>query len=256
MTLTTERANPLRQWNPDWGGCSTARRPVAAVTTLFLRRSDFVKHYDRFTHEMTPREIGVGLRDQPVQGRPQRRLTTRIPGPVAEGAQVARSGLCDVARHGPLLAEARAITEQRHDCRRPQRGHRRRLGLALTTGDIQLARAPGIDIEVRQVVRTPTAAMNRSARARPAVRYRDTRFAGKSRIAESVGGFPATRGKHNSRLCLVAGPNGHVCWIGGIVSVCAGLSASRPTRRSATANRRSEGCATPSRASSSCCRRA
>ena len=31
VTLTTERANPLRQWNPGWGGCSTARRPVAAV---------------------------------------------------------------------------------------------------------------------------------------------------------------------------------------------------------------------------------
>ena len=50
MTLTTERANPLRQWNPGWGGCSTARRPVAAVNKLFLRRSVFVK---RFTHEMT-----------------------------------------------------------------------------------------------------------------------------------------------------------------------------------------------------------
>src|ERR1700735_493731 len=54
VTLTTERANPLRQWNPDWGGCSTARRPVAAVNKLFLRRSVFVK---RFTHEMTLREV-------------------------------------------------------------------------------------------------------------------------------------------------------------------------------------------------------
>ena len=54
MTLTTERANPLRQWNPDWGGCSTARRPVAAVNKLFLRRPVFVK---RFTHEMTLREV-------------------------------------------------------------------------------------------------------------------------------------------------------------------------------------------------------
>ena len=48
MTLTTERANPLRRWNPDWGGCSTARRPVTAVNKLFLRRSVFVK---RFTQE-------------------------------------------------------------------------------------------------------------------------------------------------------------------------------------------------------------
>src|ERR1700722_8542425 len=32
VTWTTERANPLRQWNPGWGGCSTARRPVAAVS--------------------------------------------------------------------------------------------------------------------------------------------------------------------------------------------------------------------------------
>ena len=36
---------------PRLGGCSTARRPVAAVNKLFLRRSVFVK---RFTHEMTP----------------------------------------------------------------------------------------------------------------------------------------------------------------------------------------------------------
>ena len=50
MTLTTERANPLRQWNPGWGGCSAARRPVAAANKLFLRRSVFVK---LFTHEMT-----------------------------------------------------------------------------------------------------------------------------------------------------------------------------------------------------------
>src|ERR1039457_3736935 len=34
VTLTTERAKPLRQWNPGWGGCSTARRPVAAEQTL------------------------------------------------------------------------------------------------------------------------------------------------------------------------------------------------------------------------------
>lgn len=47
MTLTTERANPLRQWNPGWGGCSTARRPVAAVKQLFLRRSVFVKRSTR-----------------------------------------------------------------------------------------------------------------------------------------------------------------------------------------------------------------
>ena len=60
--LTTERANPLRQWNPGWGGCSSARRPVAAVNKLFLRRSVFVK---RFTHEMTLREApAVGADDQ------------------------------------------------------------------------------------------------------------------------------------------------------------------------------------------------
>jgi hypothetical protein len=34
VTLTTERANPLRGWNPDWGGCSTAWRPVAAADTI------------------------------------------------------------------------------------------------------------------------------------------------------------------------------------------------------------------------------
>jgi hypothetical protein len=54
VTLTTERANPLCQRNPGWGGCSTARRPVAAVNKLFLRRPVFVK---RFTHEMTLREV-------------------------------------------------------------------------------------------------------------------------------------------------------------------------------------------------------
>src|SRR5450432_3856198 len=54
VTLTTERANPLRRWNPGWGGCSAARRPVAAVNVFFLRRPVFVK---RFTHEMTLREV-------------------------------------------------------------------------------------------------------------------------------------------------------------------------------------------------------
>jgi hypothetical protein len=48
--MTTERADPLRQRNPDWGGCSTARRPVAAVNKLSPRSSVFVKH---FTHQMT-----------------------------------------------------------------------------------------------------------------------------------------------------------------------------------------------------------
>jgi hypothetical protein len=46
--LTTERANPLRRWNSDWGRRSTARRPVAAVETLFLRRSDFVNRPNYF----------------------------------------------------------------------------------------------------------------------------------------------------------------------------------------------------------------
>jgi hypothetical protein len=51
-TLTTERANPLRRRNPDWGGCPTARRPVAAVNVFFPRRPVFVK---RLTRETTPR---------------------------------------------------------------------------------------------------------------------------------------------------------------------------------------------------------
>jgi predicted GNAT family N-acyltransferase len=59
VTLTTERANPLRRWNPDWGGCPTARRPVAAVNALCQRRSVFVK---RFTHEMTRRDGSPGYR--------------------------------------------------------------------------------------------------------------------------------------------------------------------------------------------------
>jgi len=41
---------------PDWGGCSTARRPVAAVNKLFTRRPGFVKH---FTHKMTLREVSA-----------------------------------------------------------------------------------------------------------------------------------------------------------------------------------------------------
>ena len=48
--MTTERANPLRQWNPGRGGRSTARRPVVAVIKLFLRCSAFVK---RLIHEMS-----------------------------------------------------------------------------------------------------------------------------------------------------------------------------------------------------------
>jgi hypothetical protein len=39
---------------PGWGGRSTARRPVAAVTKLSLRSSVLVKH---LTHEMTLREM-------------------------------------------------------------------------------------------------------------------------------------------------------------------------------------------------------
>ena len=38
----------------DWGGCSKARRPVAAVNKLFPRRPVFVK---RFTHETTLQEV-------------------------------------------------------------------------------------------------------------------------------------------------------------------------------------------------------
>ena len=48
MTLTTERATPLRQWNPDWGGCSTARRPVVAMHRLCPSPRVFV---NRLTHE-------------------------------------------------------------------------------------------------------------------------------------------------------------------------------------------------------------
>jgi hypothetical protein len=54
VTLTTERATPLRSWNPGWGGRSTARRPVVAVNKLFPRPPVFVK---RLTHEMTSRKV-------------------------------------------------------------------------------------------------------------------------------------------------------------------------------------------------------
>jgi hypothetical protein len=53
VTLTTERTNPLRPWNPDWGERSTARRPVAAVSLIFLKRSVFVK---RLTAGLTLQE--------------------------------------------------------------------------------------------------------------------------------------------------------------------------------------------------------
>ena len=49
--LTTERANPLCQRNPGWGGRSTARRPVAAVNQFFLTHPVFV---NRLTRDMTP----------------------------------------------------------------------------------------------------------------------------------------------------------------------------------------------------------
>jgi len=62
VTLTTERANPLRQRNPGWGGCPAARRPVAAVNILFLRRPVFVK---RSKQEMTLREVPGVRRGQP-----------------------------------------------------------------------------------------------------------------------------------------------------------------------------------------------
>jgi len=75
VTLTTERANPLRQWNPDWGGCSTARRPVAAVSTLCQRRPAFVKCV---SHEMTPREIR-DLTGYAATGDPPRTRPTQVP---------------------------------------------------------------------------------------------------------------------------------------------------------------------------------
>ena len=72
VTLTTERANPLRQWNSGRGGCSTARRPVAAATKLFLRRPVFVK---RFTHEMTLPGVSAARRGRPAGLHPaERRL--------------------------------------------------------------------------------------------------------------------------------------------------------------------------------------
>src|ERR1700722_5532254 len=81
VTLTTERANPLRQWNPDWGECSTARRPVAAVNTLFLRRSDFVKRLrvpvspTLASHE--PRRPGIELPGDRTPDRNLRRARGR-----------------------------------------------------------------------------------------------------------------------------------------------------------------------------------
>ena len=59
MTVTTERADPLRRRNPGWGGRSTARRPVAAMSKLFLRPPVLVK---RFTCEMTLRKCGSQAR--------------------------------------------------------------------------------------------------------------------------------------------------------------------------------------------------
>src|ERR1700743_3505736 len=57
VTLTTERATPLRRWNPGWGGRSTARRPVVAVHKLFPRSPVFVK---RRAHETA--QPGPGAR--------------------------------------------------------------------------------------------------------------------------------------------------------------------------------------------------
>jgi hypothetical protein len=82
VTLTTERATPLCQWNPGWDGCSTARRPAAAVYVFFLRRSVFVK---RFTHEMTLREVPAvrhgrpgALQSTELRSRAQPGCATRI----------------------------------------------------------------------------------------------------------------------------------------------------------------------------------
>src|ERR1022692_655728 len=82
VTMTTERANPLRQWNPGWGGCSTARRPVAAASKLFLRRSACVK---RFNHEITLREVSAVRQGRPgamqsaeLRSRAQPGCATRI----------------------------------------------------------------------------------------------------------------------------------------------------------------------------------
>src|ERR1035438_5873693 len=77
VTLTTERANPLRRWNPGWGGCPAARRPVAAVNVFSLRRPVFVK---RSTHEMTPREVPAVRRGRPGAPQPTEPRSRAQPG--------------------------------------------------------------------------------------------------------------------------------------------------------------------------------
>src|ERR1035438_10268233 len=62
---------------PGWGGCSTARRPVAAVNVFFVRRPVLVK---RFTHEMTLREVPAVRRGRPGALQPTEPRSRAQPG--------------------------------------------------------------------------------------------------------------------------------------------------------------------------------
>src|ERR1700722_5648727 len=117
VTLTTERANPLRRRNPDWGGCSTARRPVAAVSKLFLTRSVVVKRARKVALGR-PRRACLVSRYWPAPGRlprgscrPRRRAGPRgCYGRSGHGGVTVQLIGEDGARAPPAPASARRTT--------------------------------------------------------------------------------------------------------------------------------------------------
>jgi hypothetical protein len=173
VTSTTERANPLRRWNPDWGGCSTARRPVAAVNQVFLRRSGFVKRHHppadhaRFTGRvpvsrtdhgrllaqvsapaLSPagREIGTATS---VLRKPRAEIVAGVRGNAGDDCRFVRAEALPSSRFGVAVANARSslrprISQLHADRSRPRSGtgRNRRVADSLREGHGRLAADP------------------------------------------------------------------------------------------------------------------
>jgi hypothetical protein len=163
VTITTERANPLRQWNAGWGGCSTARRPAGAANKLFLRRSVFGK---RFTHEMTLLGGPAVRRGRPGAIQPTEPRSRAQPGRATANhhrikplviAQVTRS--LEYSSGTRMLGRASAQDEGFLASVRPAPG--RRLGCAAPAADERHCRS-ALAEELQAYVRRPGESSSRS----------------------------------------------------------------------------------------------
>ena len=215
MTLTTERANPLRQWNPGWGGCSTARRPVAAVNVFFLRRSVFVK---RFTHEMALREVPAVRRGRPGAMQPTEPRSRAQPGCAT------RSGREDLTAYAATGDRPRTRSHSREGIlRRPQppEAGAQNDGLNALIGDAYSARPNDVGRSASRCVISPRLGQRAHCRlivvggnllateaADRAPEQSDLRGRGRARAAEAerYPGWTPLPGEREPCRCRPAGP--------------------------------------------------